>query len=206
MTLEYPTTVRCQVTSTSSVIPPGTTIISNTTSDSSNFSSSSSNPGAIVGGVVGGVIGLIASILLTWGIMRWRRNCYNGALDGNFDPDHPNPLMAQLNDDGMGGCLNASTVGGGIVAPYPLYHPSSASPTSPTSPSPLTIQGRVVEVVTGILITSIVMDLKDKGRHPSPGPSLAGTNNTDLFYNHNYSLPPALAAAGVGAGAAGGQQ
>ncbi|THU80832.1 hypothetical protein K435DRAFT_491688 [Dendrothele bispora CBS 962.96] len=39
---------------------------------------------------------------------------------------------------------------------------------------------------SGILTTSILTDLKDKdpGRDPSPGPSLAGTNNTDSFYDH----------------------
>ncbi|THU78494.1 hypothetical protein K435DRAFT_876569 [Dendrothele bispora CBS 962.96] len=132
----------------------GTTIISGTNSDSSNSSSSSSNTIAIVIGV----IGLIALISLTWGIMRWRRNRYNNAFDGNFDPDkmtkrpeggvvggtlpnvsvdddHLNPLMSQLDDNGMGDRLNASIVGG-IVAPYQPHHPSSTSPTFPTFPVP----------------------------------------------------------------------
>ncbi|THU80838.1 hypothetical protein K435DRAFT_873964 [Dendrothele bispora CBS 962.96] len=48
---------------------------------------------------------------------------------------------------------------------------------------------------------SILMDLDKNREDPSPGPLLAGTNDTDSFYNHSYSLSPAvLAAAGVWSG------
>ncbi|THU87509.1 hypothetical protein K435DRAFT_782436 [Dendrothele bispora CBS 962.96] len=58
--------------------------------------------------------------------------------------------MSQLDPNNMGtGRLNASTIGRGIIAPYPLHHPSSASPTSPTFLVPSHHTGSSGEEVTG---------------------------------------------------------
>jgi len=129
--------------------------------------------------------------------------------------------MGQLDDDGMGGRLAASTVGGGIVAPYPLHHPSNANTrTSPTSPSfpvatpfpgnPNASYPNNLNMYAGGGPGSSAdghgypgpggMWGAGPGRHPSPGPSLANTGTTDSPHSLNNLGPGA--AAGFAAAAA----
>lgn len=72
------------------------------------------------------------------------------AFDGNFDPDRivtegkamkgePKGMRGRGatlpnvgdDDDGMGGRLAGSALGAGVVAPYPLYHPTNANAIPP---------------------------------------------------------------------------
>ena len=112
-------------------------------------SSGGTPTGAIVGGVVGGVVGLALLAVLTWFLLkRAKQRRLEREFDGDFDPTRfSRPAMAggvsssagvatlpdmgpTDEDDGMGGRLNATSIGGGIVSPYGLYQPSNA-PSSP---------------------------------------------------------------------------
>jgi len=110
-----------------------------------------SHTGAIVGGVIGG----LAFLGIVGGALFWlrRRSRYKSEFDGNFDPARVtgtrpisnDPEMIQNHtgggtlprmdiedeDDGMGGRLPHSTVGGGILTPF-AYTPT-ASAYTPTA-------------------------------------------------------------------------
>lgn len=131
------------------MLPPGSTVSSGT-----QHNTSTSHTGAIVGGAVGGGVGLIFLVALLAICFRRQRARQRSldAFDGNFDPDRivageksnvkgepkvfngRGPTLPDIAagrgdddlDDGMGGRLAGSSVGGGVVAPYPLYHPTTA--------------------------------------------------------------------------------
>lgn len=118
-------------------------------STSPDDSNSSSNTGAIAGGVVGGVVGLALLGVLVWFLLRRaKERRLEKEFDGNFDPDRfarpsvgggtlPQMGPAEEEDDGVGGRLGASAVGGGVVSPYALYQPTSPPQHSAGSPPPM---------------------------------------------------------------------
>nr|GAT54359.1 predicted protein [Mycena chlorophos] len=113
-----------------STIPAGATI----TPPSAPSNNSSSHAGAIAGGVVGGIAALLILVFLIWFLRKRAKERHEAELfDGNFDPSKTtNPTlprvsnaageagtpMAEYEDDGVGGRLAASTVGGGVVTPF----------------------------------------------------------------------------------------
>ncbi|KAJ6520033.1 hypothetical protein C8R45DRAFT_45037 [Mycena sanguinolenta] len=132
-----------------SIIPPGSTV-----SASTSTPPPTSHTGAIVGGVIGG----LAFLTVVGGVIFWfhRRSRYRSEFDGNFDPARvtstrpvsSGPEMIQHigggtlprldiddEDDGMGGRLPHSTVGGGIVTPF-AYTPTASAYGSTRSRSP----------------------------------------------------------------------
>ncbi|KAL0056960.1 hypothetical protein AAF712_016422 [Marasmius tenuissimus] len=194
---------------TSTTVPAGG-VITTPADANSGASSSSSNTGAIVGGVVGGVAGVaIFALLLVWGYKRWRRRRDLEAFDGNFDPDrivasrHRNqesiaptlPDMAQY-DDGMGGRLAGTTVGGGVVSPYPLFNqsPSQHGHGSDTTHSYNTHSPPPSATFAGAT---------GDWRHPSPGPSLGTSSSGGMSPSRAAKEREALAGGFVGAGGAG---
>ncbi|KAF7307100.1 hypothetical protein MIND_00503300 [Mycena indigotica] len=130
-----------------STIPAGSTVVAS----SHDNVRSSSHTGAIVGGVVGGlaVLGIAAGALLWYR----RRSREKTDFDGDFDPARvgrptsggPDMIQAggtlpNLNldeeDDGMGGRLPHSAIGGGIVTPFTYTPTVSAFDASSRSQSP----------------------------------------------------------------------
>ncbi|KAJ7753410.1 hypothetical protein DFH07DRAFT_824348 [Mycena maculata] len=99
-----------------------------------------SHTGAIAGGVVGGVAALILAGLLIWFLRRRALERRREAeFDGNFDPGRTTggagPTLPQVStgagmggmngamdaeeeDDGVGGRLAGSSIGGGVVTPF----------------------------------------------------------------------------------------
>lgn len=215
---------------------PGSVI----TNGSSHNNKSSTNVGAIVGGVVGGVGGLALIALIVFFLLRRRRNNLDD-FDGNFDPARlqhhggggGGGTLPQVNldddqllneDDGMGGRLAGSTIGGGIVTPF-TYNPQQqemANAYPAATASPLLGAGvagygaygqqqqqdpRALSPTRSAFLNqgpSTVSDHSSShgvspyappiGRGPSPGPSVARTNTTN-------SSGGAGGNAGVGAGA-----
>ncbi|KAJ6503320.1 hypothetical protein C8R47DRAFT_1192929 [Mycena vitilis] len=138
-----------QITST---VAAGSTVVANKSS-----APAASHTGAIVGGVIGG----IAFLAIVAGVLVWlrRRSRYRSEFDGNFDPARvtgtrpvsSGPDMIQHHttggtlprmdigddeDDGMGGRLPHSMVGGGIVTPFAYTPAGSAYGPSTRSQSP----------------------------------------------------------------------
>ncbi|KAJ7246312.1 hypothetical protein B0H12DRAFT_1126638 [Mycena haematopus] len=133
-----------------STISPGSTVAASTSTPQS-----ASHTGAIVGGVIGG----LAFLGLVGGVLFWfhRRSRDKTDFDGNFDPARvtstgpipSDPEMIQHHvgggtlpqmdlddeDDGMGGRLPNSIVGGGIVTPF-AYTPTASAYGSTRSRSP----------------------------------------------------------------------
>ncbi|KAH8825572.1 hypothetical protein DL96DRAFT_1609307 [Flagelloscypha sp. PMI_526] len=119
-----------QVTTSIQLITVGAPTATETTSHSSK-----SSTGAIVGGVIGGVALLVVILALgIWYLRKRRREKEFDAFDGNFDPskfvansgggtlpdiDLDDAPPGAPPDDGMGGRLAGSDVGGGVVTPYP---------------------------------------------------------------------------------------
>ncbi|KAK7064047.1 hypothetical protein R3P38DRAFT_2822083 [Favolaschia claudopus] len=122
----------------------------------SSGSQTSSHTAAIVGGVIGG----LAFLCIIAGLLFWlrRRNRHRTEFDGNFDParvsnSRPVSLIPEMmqnhtgggtlpridlddeEDDGMGGRLPHSTIGGGIVTPF-AYTPTASAYGSTRSRSP----------------------------------------------------------------------
>jgi len=105
-----------------------------------------------VGGVVGGVVALALLGVLIWFLLkRAKQRRVEKEFDGNFDPDRftrPAPgdeggtlpnVGPTDDDDGVGGRLGASAMGGGVISPYALYQPTGGSspPHSAGSPPPM---------------------------------------------------------------------
>ncbi|KAJ3787579.1 hypothetical protein GGU10DRAFT_348394 [Lentinula aff. detonsa] len=210
------------VVRTSTTLPPGATVTSSS-SDSSN-SSSDSHTGAIVGGAVGGGAALILLFVLVglWWKRSQRKQKSLDAFDGNFDPDRivttkpmkgePKAFRGQgptlpnvengadngMEDDGMGGRLAGSTLGAGVVAPYPLYHPTNPqqqrSPPSPPEMSaqhtgvstnyPSSSQGMSSQGQSssqgGLPASVYAAAYGDQGRAPT-APSVAGSTSTTPY-------------------------
>ncbi|KAJ7142084.1 hypothetical protein C8R43DRAFT_580839 [Mycena crocata] len=108
-------------------IPAGSTITPSTPAAKSN-----SHTGAIAGGVVGGIAALVLAVLGIWFVRkRSKERRLKEAFDGNFDPgrttgptlphvtqDGGELGMQEEGDDGMGGRLAGSSIGGGVVTPF----------------------------------------------------------------------------------------
>jgi len=202
------------VFSTKSTAQAGATITVG--SDSAATSHSASHTGAIVGGVVGGVVGLLLLLLGVLLYLRHRRRLEDEAFDGNFDPnrivrspsaagnlggrgptlpnipvtnsdEHLGPEMAQFEDDGMGGRLNASTIGAGIVTAYPLYHATTPPPRSP--PPSARSWGNSSDAHHGMYNGPT-----SEWRGPSPGPSIptqyTGGSGSGSYGNSVNGTPP----------------
>jgi hypothetical protein len=110
-----------------STVPAGTTI----TPTTHVTTAATNHTGAIAGGVVGGVALLLLLAVLVWALLRRARERRKRAeFDGNFDPGRTTagagPTLPQLDggedgyaeDDGVGGRLAASAVGGGVLTPF----------------------------------------------------------------------------------------
>lgn len=150
ITSTFVTTGADGATITTLIVSESTVPGSAPTGDSSGASSgTTSRTGAIAGGVVGGVVGLALLAVLTWFLLRRaKQRRIEKEFDGNFDPDRfarpsgsaPGGTLPNVgstdDDDGMGGRLAASTVGGGVVSPYGLYQ-STPSESPPRSPQPM---------------------------------------------------------------------
>ncbi|KAF5390564.1 hypothetical protein D9757_002605 [Collybiopsis confluens] len=202
-------------------------------SDSTRTSRSPSHTGAIVGGVVGGTVALLLVILGAFWYIRRRRRLQDLAFDGNFDPNRivrspsgtgnfggrtptlPNipvsnsdeqirPEMSEMEDDGMGGRLNASTIGAGVLTPYPLYHSPSPIRSAPSPPPPSArswgSSSDAQHSLTGHM-------QQQEWRGPSPGPSIptqytggSATGVPPSSYPSIAHLPPGAAPGHVGVG------
>ncbi|KAJ3907665.1 hypothetical protein F5879DRAFT_489575 [Lentinula edodes] len=205
------------VFSTESVAPAGSTITVG--SDSTDITNSTSHTGAIVGGVVGGVVALLLLILGALWFIRRRRRLQDEAFDGNFDPDRivrpasgagnlggaGSPQMAEVEDDGMGGRLNGSAIGAGVVAPYPLHHPTTSPTRSAASPPPSARSWGNSSDAQHSLYNGHVADW----RGPSPGPSIptqytggSGSAAPPSSYSHGMisNLPPGASPGPAGPG------
>ncbi|THU93035.1 hypothetical protein K435DRAFT_861875 [Dendrothele bispora CBS 962.96] len=97
--------------------------------------------------------------------------------------------MAEL-DDGMGSRLNASIEGGGIIASYPLHHPSSISSTSPTFPVRSHHTGSSAGWSYGFPnnVNPYGPQGQGPGRRPSPGPPNNNNNNSKEAEAQNLVL------------------
>ncbi|KAK1221400.1 hypothetical protein PQX77_015807 [Marasmius sp. AFHP31] len=213
-------------TVTSTTIPVGGVVTN--PADATSGANSSTPTGAIVGGVVGGVAGVaIFALLFIWGYKRWRRRRDLEAFDGNFDPDrvvatsetggsrpgsamfgsgrHRNqesiaptlPDMAQY-DDGMGGRLAGTTIGGGVVSPYPLFG-QSASQNGHGSDTTHSYSYNTHSPPPSATFSGGVGDW----RHPSPGPSLGTSSSGGMSPSRAAKEREALAGTGGFVGAAG---
>lgn len=110
-----------------------------------------------MGGTVGGILGLaLLGILVFFVLRRQRQKRIEKEFDGNFDPAATDKRSSTFNsirgpagdggtlpnlgtdnellDDGMGGRLAGTVVGGGIVSPFILPSSRSASGTSMDDP------------------------------------------------------------------------
>lgn len=100
--------------------------------------------------------------------------------------------MAEVDDDGMGGRLNASTVGAGIVAPYLLYHPTSTRSPPPSARS----WGNSSETNHSMINVPAA-----EWRGPSPGPSIptqyTGGSSSGSFGHSSAGMPPSSYPAGM---------
>lgn len=163
---------------------------------------------------------LILGILM---YLRHRRRLEDEAFDGNFDPnrivrsasaagnlggrgptlpnipvtnsdEHLGPEMAEVDDDGMGGRLNASSVGAGVVAPYPLYHPTTPPPRSP--PPSARSWGNSSDAQH-----SMYNGIASEWRGPSPGPSIptqyTGGSGSGSHSNSAAGTPSSVYPVGV---------
>ncbi|KAJ6575332.1 hypothetical protein B0H19DRAFT_637362 [Mycena capillaripes] len=134
-----------------STIAAGSTVAAN---------ASTAPPASHTAAIVGGVIGGLAFLAIIGAAFLWfrRRSRYKSEFDGNFDPARvtgtrpisSGPEMIQNHttggtlprmdieddeDDGMGGRLPHSTVGGGIITPF-AYTPTASAYGSTRSRSP----------------------------------------------------------------------
>ncbi|KAJ3736562.1 hypothetical protein DFJ43DRAFT_1150267 [Lentinula guzmanii] len=87
--------------------------------------------------------------------------------DEHIGPGSP-PQMAEVEDDGMGGRLNGSAIGAGVVAPYPLHHPTTSPAHSATSPPPSARSWGNSSDAQHSMYNGHMSDW----RGPSPGPSI----------------------------------
>jgi len=217
------------VFSTQSTLPPGATV---TVTPSNDSVSSTSHTGAIVGGAVGGGIALILLLILTVVLCRRSRQRRRSldAFDGNFDPDRvvtqkppkgepkglrkqgptlPNIAPTADDDDGMGGRLAGAGVGAGVIAPYPLYHPTTATTT--TLPPSMSAQHTGVSTSQG---HGSIPPSAYPGAYDTTGaPSVAGSGSTTPYglassserLPNPYSVGPQSTSSG-GAGASHGNR
>ncbi|KAJ7577771.1 hypothetical protein C8J56DRAFT_936242 [Mycena floridula] len=116
------------VLETSSIVQAPSSTPASTGTDES--SSSSSKTGTIVGGAIGGLLGLLSLTFIALFLFRWRKQRnLESEFDGDFDPGRMEKhssrqalsvLLPEDENDGMGGRLNGTSVGGGVVTPFRL--------------------------------------------------------------------------------------
>ncbi|KIK67914.1 hypothetical protein GYMLUDRAFT_36720 [Collybiopsis luxurians FD-317 M1] len=185
------------VFSTQSTAPAGSTVTvgSDSSGTSQSHARTGAIVGGVVGGTVGLLFLVLGALWYIRRRRRFQDEAFDGNFDpdrivrpasgaghlGGRAPTLPNipvtnsdeqlgpgsPEMAEMDDDGVGGRLNASAIGAGIVAPYPLYQPMSPA-RSAGSPPPLSARSWGTSSDAQHSMTGNMPDW----RGPSPGPSI----------------------------------
>ncbi|KAJ4478349.1 hypothetical protein J3R30DRAFT_2891771 [Lentinula aciculospora] len=230
------------VFSTASTAPAGSTVTvgSDSAATSSSTSHTGAIVGGVVGGVVALLLLILASLWFIRRRRRLQDEAFDGNFDpdrivrpasgtgniGSRGPTLPSipvtnsdehigsgpPQMAEVEDDGMGGRLNGSAIGAGVVVPYPLHQPTTSPSRSAASPPPSARSWGNSSDAQHSMYNGHVSDW----RGPSPGPSIptqytggsgSGAPPSSFPPGMNSHLPPGASpsafAAGVPAGAYG---
>ncbi|GAV99032.1 hypothetical protein LENED_000459 [Lentinula edodes] len=223
------------VFSTESVAPAGSTITvgSDSTDITNSTSHTGAIVGGVVGGVVALLLLILGALWFIRRRRRLQDEAFDGNFDpdrivrpasgagnlGGRGPTLPNipvtnsddhigarsPQMAEIEDDGMGGRLNGSAIGAGVVAPYPLHHPTTSPTRSAASPPPSARSWGNSSDAQHSLYNGHVADW----RGPSPGPSIptqytggSGSAAPPSSYSHGMiaNLPPGASPGPAGPG------
>ncbi|KAJ7446441.1 hypothetical protein B0H11DRAFT_2084746 [Mycena galericulata] len=209
-----------------SIVSAGSTVVA---SSRPSTRQQASHTGAIVGGVIGGLafLALLAAAFLWYR----RRSRYKSEFDGNFDPARvtgTRPISAgpemitaaaaggtlprmniEDDDDGMGGRLPDSTIGGGIVTPFiyapsvSAYNPSSRSQSPPVpsaSPPPMSQYSQDGYPPTlssaGGYYTAVPQQPQAVGGYYPPGPP--SSSSSSAYTPRSVKEREALGARGAG--------
>ncbi|KAJ4001860.1 hypothetical protein F5050DRAFT_1802939 [Lentinula boryana] len=186
------------VFSTESTAPAGSTVIvgSDSADTSKSTSHTGAIVGGVVGGVVGLLLLILGALWFIRRRRRLQDDAFDGNFDpdrivrpasgagnlGGRGPTLPSipvtnsdehigprsPQMAEVEDDGMGGRLNGSAIGAGVVAPYPLHHPTTSPAHSATTPPPSARSWGNSSDAQHSMFNGHMPDW----RGPSPGPSI----------------------------------
>ncbi|KAJ4492440.1 hypothetical protein C8R41DRAFT_919994 [Lentinula lateritia] len=223
------------VFSTESVAPAGSTITvgSDSTDITNSTSHTGAIVGGVVGGVVALLLLILGALWFIRRRRRLQDEAFDGNFDpnrivrpasgagnlGGRGPTLPNipvtnsdehigagsPQMAEVEDDGMGGRLNGSAIGAGVVAPYPLHQPTTSPTRSAASPPPSARSWGNSSDAQHSLYNGHVADW----RGPSPGPSIptqytggSGSAVPPSWYSHGMiaNLPPGASPGPAGPG------
>ncbi|KAJ3854541.1 hypothetical protein EV368DRAFT_80520 [Lentinula lateritia] len=223
------------VFSTESVAPAGSTVTvgSDSTDITNSTSHTGAIVGGVVGGVVAILLLILGALWFIRRRRRLQDEAFDGNFDpdrivrpasgtgnlGGRRPTLPNipvtnsdehigagsPQMAEVEDDGMGGRLNGSAIGAGVVAPYPLHHPTTSPTRSAASPPPSARSWGNSSDAQHSVYNGHVADW----RGPSPGLSIptqytdgSGSAAPPSSYTHGMiaNLPPGASPGPTGPG------